>query len=162
MTVVALVPDQWAMARDIRLQSLLDDPDAFGARYEHEVEHTAEQWRDFIARQTVLVVLDQERPVALTTVENLEGDFGATCWLGGCWVVPSERGRGHLRRIMDFIDTHAVERDWSVQGLGVWIDNYPAITAYEALGFVPMGDQMVSTRQPPRRYQRMIRQTPAR
>lgn len=162
MTVVALVPDQWAIARDIRLQSLLDDPDAFGARYEHEVEHTVKQWRDFIARQTVLVVLDQKRPVALTTVENLEGDFGATCWLGGCWVVPSERGRGHLRRIMDFIDAHAVERDWTVQGLGVWIDNYPAITAYEALGFVTMGDQMVSTRQPPRRYQRMIRQTPAR
>ena len=162
MTVVELTPDQWSVARDIRLQSLLDDPDAFGARYEHEVEHTADQWRTFVTRQSVLVVIDGERPVAMATVENLEGDFGATCWLGGCWVVPSERGRGHLRRIMECLDAHARERDWVVQGLGVWIDNYPAISAYEALGFVTMGDQMVSSRQPPRRYQRMIRRAVSR
>ena len=162
MSIVELLPDQWEMARDIRLQSLLDDPGAFGARYEHEVEHTADQWRHFIARHSVLVVLDHDRPLALTTVENLDGDFGATCWLGGCWVMPSERGRGHLGRIMAFIDAHAEERGWTVQGLGVWIDNSPAIAAYEALGFVTMGDQMVSSRQPPRRYQRMIRQTPTR
>ena len=59
--------------------------------------------------------------------------------------------------MMKFVD--AQDRDWKVQGLGVWIDNYSAIAAYEKLGFEKMGEDTPSTRQPGKFHQRMIRKS---
>jgi ribosomal protein S18 acetylase RimI-like enzyme len=59
--------------------------------------------------------------------------------------------------MFEYVDQHVNTRDWSKQALGVWIDNYSAITAYEKLGFVAMGEPQESTRKPGKFYQRMIR-----
>lgn len=89
--------------------------------------------------------------------EILDGDFGATCWIGGCWTDPAYRGVGALRVMFDYLDLHAANRGWQKQGLGVWQDNYGAIAAYEKLGFVAMGEPQESSRKPGKFYQRMIR-----
>jgi ribosomal protein S18 acetylase RimI-like enzyme len=96
------------------------------------------------------------------SVENLKGDFGATCWVGSCWVRPEFRRTGVLQALFDYLDSHAVQRDWLIQGLGVWIDNEIAIKAYEKLGFEKMGERQESTRKPGMYYQRMIRKTVTR
>ena len=90
-------------------------------------------------------------------IEVLDGDFGATCWIGGCWSNPEFRGKGLLSSMFRFIDQQ--DKDWKVQGLGVWTDNYNAIAAYEKLGFVKMGEDTASSRQPGKFYQRMIRKS---
>jgi ribosomal protein S18 acetylase RimI-like enzyme len=59
--------------------------------------------------------------------------------------------------MFDYLDHHAGSRDWCKQGLGVWIDNYSAIAAYEKLGFVAMGEPQESSRKSGKFYQRMIR-----
>jgi ribosomal protein S18 acetylase RimI-like enzyme len=59
--------------------------------------------------------------------------------------------------MFDFLDHRAVERGWQRHGLGVWMDNFSAIAAYEKLGFVSMGEAQESTRKPGKFYQRMIR-----
>jgi hypothetical protein len=64
-----------------------------------------------------------------------------------------------MRAMFEFLDKQGKERDWLVQGLGVWTDNDLAISAYEKLGFVEMGGPQPSTRQPGKFYQRMIRKT---
>ncbi len=64
-----------------------------------------------------------------------------------------------MRAMFEFLDNQGKERDWLVQGLGVWTDNNAAIAAYEKLGFVEMGGPQASTRQPGKFYQRMIRKT---
>ena len=64
---------------------------------------------------------------------------------------------GVLRSLFQFVDEHALVRDWSVQGLGVWVDNFSAIAAYEKLGFVMMGEKQESARKPSLYYQRMVR-----
>ncbi len=156
-TVVIIHEDQWPVARDVRLASLRTDPDAFGANLAEETAFSEAQWRDFVRRQAVLVVFDDQAAVALTLVESFDGDFGATCWLGGCWVTPSARGSGVLRSILRFMDEEGPSRNWMVPGLGVWEENAGAIAAYQAVGFVIMGDPVISTRRPPRRYLRMIR-----
>jgi RimJ/RimL family protein N-acetyltransferase len=65
--------------------------------------------------------------------------------------------QGVLRSLFSYIDKIATERNWLVQGLGVWIDNYSAIAAYERLGFAKAGEPQESTRKPGLYYQRMIR-----
>jgi GNAT superfamily N-acetyltransferase len=157
LTACELFPNDWERLRDIRLASLLESPDAFGADYEVLSKFGEQQWREIFAHLSYLVATVDGKDVAVMSIENLDGDFGATCWVGGCWTDPNHRGLGALRAMFTYLDQQADIRDWSKQGLGVWIDNYSAITAYEKLGFVAMGEPQESTRKPGKFYQRMIR-----
>ena len=150
-------PDDWFRLRAIRLKSLQVNPEAFGGTHEIESAETESEWRKKFEKLDFLIASIDGRDAALMFVEELDGDFGATCWIGGCWSDPEFRGVGLLRELFNFLD--AQDRDWKIQGLGVWIDNYSAIAAYEKLGFVKMGEDTPSTRQPGKFHQRMIRKS---
>ena len=159
ITCVELHADDWARLRDIRLRALIDSPHAYGGTYENESAFDEDRWRIEFLKQTYVISSVDGGDAAMMYVENLQGDFGATCWIGGCWSDPNFRGVGLMRAMFEFLDKQARSRDWLVQGLGVWTDNGLAITAYEKLGFVEMGGPQPSTRQPGKFYQAMIRKT---
>ena len=150
-------PDQWMRVRDIRLRSLQVNPEAFGGTFEKESIEDEATWREKFIKNDFLIASVDGHDAAIMYIEVLDGDFGATCWIGGCWSDPSYRGKGLFSAMMKFVD--AQDRGWDVQGLGVWIDNYSAISAYEKLGFIKMGEGTPSTRQPGKFYQRMIRKS---
>ncbi len=155
--VELLTADQWARARELRLDSLRDSAYAFGGNLETESAQSESEWRAKFENLNYLVASVDGVDSAIMTVENLKGDFDATAWVGGCWSSPEYRGVGLLKAMMKFVDEHAKEKGWQRQGLGVWEDNYPAITAYEKLGFVAMGEPKLSTRVANKFYIRMIR-----
>jgi RimJ/RimL family protein N-acetyltransferase len=155
--VEIIQPDDWFRLRAIRLKSLQVNPEAFGGTHEIESAETESEWRKKFEKLDFLIASIDGRDAALMSVEELDGDFGATCWIGGCWSDPAYRGKGLLRAMMNFVDQQ--DSGWQVQGLGVWIDNYSAIAAYEKLGFVKMGEDTPSTRQPGKFHQRMIRKS---
>jgi len=148
---------QWERLRAIRLASLKDSPDAFGGRYEREVAFTEREWRELFNLNSYLVASIDSKDIAMMFLERLLGDFGATCWVGGCWSNPQYRGIGALRSMFDYVDSVKDQRGWQIQGLGVFIVNESAIAAYEKLGFKAMGEVQESTRRPGNFYQRMIR-----
>lgn len=150
----------WQRLRDIRLASLLDTPEAYGERYEVVVEFGQDQWLERMSHLTFLIAVLDDKDSAIMSVEELQGDFGATIWLGGCWVAPEFRGQGIMKAMIGYVDSVAQQRGWHRQGLGVWHDNYAAIAAYERLGFVKLGDLQESTRKPGMYFQRMFRDTP--
>lgn len=153
-----LTPDQWMRVRDVRLASLLDSPGAYGANFDAESKFDEEMWRDLFNKLSFLVTSTDGKDIAVMSVESLDGDFGATCWVGGCWSDPKFRGIGAMKTMFSFMDLQSQTRGWGVQGLGVWTDNFSAIAAYEKLGFTKMGEPQESTRVPGKLYQRMIRQ----
>lgn len=155
--VELLTADQWARARELRLDSLRDSAHAFGGNLETESAQSESEWRAKFENLSYLVASVDGVDSAIMTVENLKGDFAATAWVGGCWSSPDYRGVGLLKAMMKFVDEHAKEKGWQRQGLGVWEDNYPAIAAYEKLGFVAMGEPKLSTRVANKFYIRMIR-----
>ena len=156
--VELLTAEQWARAKELRLASLRDSAHAFGGNLETESALSESEWRANFEKLNYIVASVDGIDSAIMTVENLKGDFGATAWVGGCWSSPEHRGVGLLRAMMKFVDEHAQEKGWQRQGLGVWEDNYPAIAAYEKLGFVAMGEPKLSTRVANKFYIRMIRE----
>jgi GNAT superfamily N-acetyltransferase len=162
VTVEELDQNQWARYRDIRLAALENDGHAFGGNLEAERLFTENEWRSKAVQYIALVAVVDGEDIGMMTVENLRGDFGATCWVGSCWVDAEFRQHGALRSLFEYLDANASGRDWLIQGLGVWVDNEIAIRAYEKLGFAMMGERQESTRKPGMYYQRMIRKTAAR
>ncbi len=152
-----LSPDEWSRLRDIRLASLLESPEAFGSSYEREIAFTEKEWRELFNLNSYLVASIDGKDIAIMFLEKLRGDFGATCWVGGCWSNPQYRGIGALRSMFDYVDSVKDQRGWQIQGLGVFIVNESAIDAYEKLGFKAMGEVQESTRRQGNFYQRMIR-----
>ncbi|CAN2233951.1 GNAT family N-acetyltransferase [Candidatus Planktophila dulcis] len=160
--VQELDENQWTRYRDIRLAALESDGHAFGGNLDSERLFTESEWQSKARQYIALVAVVGAEDIGMMTVENLKGDFGATSWVGSCWVDPEYRQHGALRALFEYLDLHAAQRDWSVQGLGVWVDNEIAITAYEKLGFEKMGEKQESTRKPGMYYQRMLRKSVAR
>ena len=158
VVVEIIDPNEWQRLRAIRLKSLAINPEAFGGSHEIESAEDENVWREKFLKNDFLIASVDGKDAAMMFIEVLDGDFGATCWIGGCWSDPDYRGKGLLRAMMNFVDEQ--DRGWQVQGLGVWIDNYIAIAAYEKLGFVKMGEDTPSTRQPGKFHQRMIRKSP--
>lgn len=157
LEVTLLTENDWARYREIRLRALQSDGDAFGGDLVSESEFTENQWREKARKYVGLIASIENKDCGFMTIENLTGDFGATCWVGSCWVDPKYRERGVLRSLFTFADSHSGERNWGVQGLGVWEDNSGAISAYEKIGFEKMGERQESTRKPGLYFQRMIR-----
>ena len=157
VVVEIIDPNEWQRLRSIRLQALTESGHAFGGTLEGESAESESEWRSKFVKNDFLIASVDGVDVAMMFIEVLDGDFGATCWIGGCWSNPKFRGKGVLSSMFRFIDQQ--DKDWKVQGLGVWTDNYNAITAYEKLGFVKMGEDTASTRQPEKFYQRMIRKS---
>ena len=156
--VEELSEDQWQRYRDLRIAALENDGHAFGSSLEAEVLYSEEEWRSKARQYVGIVASVAGEDIGIMTVENLKGDFGATAWVGSCWVNPEYRQHGALRALFHYMDLQANERNWQKQGLGVWIDNEIAIKAYERIGFVTMGGPQKSTRKPGLFYQRMIRE----
>jgi RimJ/RimL family protein N-acetyltransferase len=157
VVVELLEAKEWQRLRSIRLQALADSEHAFGGTLEAESAEDENSWRNKFEKLDFLIASVDGIDAAMLSVEVLNGDFGATCWIGGCWSNPSFRGKGLMRAMFTYIDEQ--EKDWKIQGLGVWTDNYSAIAAYEKLRFIKMGEDTESTRKPGMFYQRMIRKS---
>lgn len=149
--------NEWEILREMRLRTLTQSPQAFGGNLALESDWVPQLWQDQLKKFDYVVATIGGLNVGGLSIEILDGDFGATCWIGSCWVDEAFRGQGVLRSIISYVDSRAVEKNWQIQGLGVWVDNLTAIAAYEKLGFVAMGPQIASSSKPGNHYQRMIR-----
>ena len=131
VVVELIAPNEWQRLRTIRLQALTESGHAFGGTFEVESAEDETAWRAKFEKNDFLIASVDGVDGAMMYIEVLDGDFGATCWVGGCWSDPRFRGKGLMRAMFTFIDQQ--DKDWKIQGLGVWTDNYSAIDAYEKL-----------------------------
>ncbi len=101
MDVEIIHPDEWFRLRAIRLKSLTVNPEAFGGTLEVESAEDEGAWREKFAKLDFLIASINGVDAAVMSIEKLDGDFGATCWIGGCWSDPAYRGKGLLRSMMN-------------------------------------------------------------
>ena len=156
--VSLLRKDEWERLKAIRIRALTSNPESFGADLNEVQTRTKDGWLKDYDKEDYLVASIDGADVGMLYIEVLKGDHGATCWIGGCWTDPAYRGKGLMRALFNYIDSHAKEKDWTRQGLGVWTDNFSAIKAYEYLGFAFVGEKMPGSREG-KFFQHMVRQT---
>ena len=109
--VSLLSKEEWERLRDIRLRALKENPEAFGADFNEVQTRTKDGWLKDYSKEDYLVASINGADVGMLYIEVLNGDHGATCWIGGCWTDPAYRGKGVMRALFNYIDKHAVAKN---------------------------------------------------
>ena len=84
-------------------------------------------------------------------------NFPTSRWLQACWIEPDQRGRGVLTAMIEFLDGFGSRLGWETLGLGVWLGNDRARTAYARAGFTALTDPLPSRKNPGKFYIAMSR-----
>lgn len=130
-------PERWESWRDIRLQALREDPDAFGSTLEREERFAPEVWQERLSGEAGPAVLAgaEDRPVGMGAGYCHEP---GRLMVVAMWTVPAWRGRGVGRRILDEVVAWGLARELSVD-LWVQDQNLAARALYERYGFAADG-----------------------
>lgn len=137
---------EWATFRELRLRSLLDSSDAFGATYGEESSYPEPRWRDWAAGRwrggtaTVFLARDEGHPVGTATVAEYDAE-PSIGHVYAMWVAPDARRAGAGRELLDAAAGWARDRGCVRLVLSVTESNGTARAFYEALGFVETGER---------------------
>jgi GNAT superfamily N-acetyltransferase len=147
MRIERLDEDDWATFREVRLTSLLEEPDAFGSTYGEESSQTERSWRDWAAGRwrggTAAVFLARHgdgRPVGTATVAEFDAEPGIA-HVYAMWVAPDARRAGVGRALIDAATAWARGRGCHRLVLSVTETNLAARSFYAAVGFAETGER---------------------
>ncbi|HZB02650.1 MAG TPA: GNAT family N-acetyltransferase [Actinomycetota bacterium] len=136
---------EWATFREIRLRSLLDSSDAFGATYGEESSYSEPRWRDWAAGRwrggaaAVYLAREDGDPVGTATVAEYDAEPGIA-HIYAMWVAPGTRRTGAGRALLAAAASWARERGCERLVLSVTESNATARAFYAAVGFLETGD----------------------
>jgi ribosomal protein S18 acetylase RimI-like enzyme len=143
--IIIATPDIWQAAREIRLESLLRDPQAFGSTYAEAVDRTEAGWRAWVSRPGATLLLARAREGVVGIVGGLRGldeNDDSVAMIVSMYVTESHRQRGVGRQLLQTILAD-LEGDPALTRaiLHVSRSQLPAQRLYTSLGFVPVGEE---------------------
>jgi ribosomal protein S18 acetylase RimI-like enzyme len=149
LSVAAATEGDWAAVREVRLDALADDPEAFCAVLAREQELDEAAWRRRVTapETTWLLARTDGEVVGVVAAETVDA---TTTDLVSFWVRPEARGRGAgsalVEAVCDLARGHGHER----VTLEVGDHNLAAQRLYARHGFEPTGH--TSTMPPPKEH----------
>lgn len=147
LTLHPVGPEDWRSHRDLRLEMLLDAPDAFWTQHADVVDLDEDGWRARIASVHHVQARIDGVPVGSAGLYEDPDDPPGTATLVAMYVTPRARGRGVGRRLVEAVLAEAAARGSERVVLEVTSGNAPAIALYERMGFRRTG----GSRRHPRR-----------
>ncbi|TQM64384.1 ribosomal protein S18 acetylase RimI-like enzyme [Humibacillus xanthopallidus] len=133
-------PDDWQSYRDLRLEGLLDAPDAFWFTYADEAAYDEADWRERIEGAWLVQARDDEGVLGSAGLGlHWEPERATVATLFGMYVTPRARGRGVGEALVAAVLEEARRRGKSEIVLEVASDNAAARALYERCGFVVTG-----------------------
>ena len=139
LSIRILTSEDAALFRDIRLEGLLLQPDAFGSTYEVESVRPPGFFAERLAGATVFGGFEGAALLGVAAFKQHEGlKERHKAMLLGMYVRPAARGRGLGRLLVEAVLAHARGRVEIVL-LACTEENRPARRLYEAAGFVAYG-----------------------
>lgn len=139
IAVRRLSPADAALFRDIRLEGLRRDPDAFSSTIEEESEQKLSFFAERLARSAVFGAFRGADLLGVAGFHVQPGPkHGHKGMLWGMYVRPCARSLGIGARLLDTVLAHAGERVELIQ-LSVISENAAARRLYERFGFAEYG-----------------------
>lgn len=140
--VIEFGENEWALYKRIRLQSLVESPDAFSSNYTSEVALSSNDWKarlqSYNGRKVLpLWVLKDNIHVALA-ITVINRDDRATGCIYQMWVSKEYRGHGISKLLLDRILSWASANGLRKLALEVAKNNYTAFAVYSSFGFNPI------------------------
>lgn len=133
--------DDWAIMRDVRLDTLRDMPSAFGSSYAREAVFTEADWRRRAGgRNGFLAYLPGFGAVPVGIVGGIR-ETAHTAQLVSMWVRPQARRRQVGTTLVSAVIGWALAQDLIRLDLWVTDTNEEARRLYERCGFTPTGER---------------------
>jgi|SRR6185369_2891630 len=132
--------EDWQMVRDLRLEALQGDPQAFGSSYEREAARSEEEWLAKYSRATgenpsdlFAIAVENEKAVGMAGAYRKED---GTYTIVSVYISPDFRGKGLSSRILEGILRQIDARpDARVLELKVNTEQESAVRLYKRFGF---------------------------
>jgi len=134
MNIVPVTRSDWESLKNIRLQSLIESPDAFGITYQEAKEISDEKWKSIaseISGLKFLIARCDGEDVGLVGAVLTEGQYE----LVSMWVKPEKRKLGIGGGLVKELLRHAELRGFTSVILNVSSKNNAACKLYSRLGF---------------------------
>jgi ribosomal protein S18 acetylase RimI-like enzyme len=145
-----------ALYRDIRLEALKQNPEAFGSTFKKENEKPPSWFESALSRSDIFGAFLDETLAGVAGYFTHEGSKQAhkgVLW--GMYVRPVARSSGLGRRLIEAVLDHARERVEAIQ-LTVVSENEGARRLYSTLGFVEYGLEKRALKQNGRYYDEVL------
>jgi GNAT superfamily N-acetyltransferase len=149
ITVRAVRAGEGPRLRELRMCAMADTPEAFGSTPRHEEQLADEHWSalaDGGDETGVYVAVDHEEWIGMAAGRWFERERGIV-QLWGMWVEPTRRGERIGERLVGSVRGWATTHGARFMRLGV-VEQSPAISFYERLGFVLTGETKPLVRDP--------------
>ena len=131
--------------RELRLQALSDEPNAFGSTYEREVARTTADWQRWMSPGVTFILGDAAD--ARGIVAGLPDETDPTVvHLMAMWVHPEIRGSGGADELVAAVVAWAQSEGAKLVRLKVIQGNARARHFYERMGFLSTGREAVRER----------------
>lgn len=151
-----LLPADAALYRDIRLEALRLNPEAFGSTFERESAQHLAWFEDRLRSSQVFGALDANALVGVCGYYIPEGTKSAhkgVIW--GTYVRPAARNAGIGRKLVEMV-VAAASNEVELLQLSVVSENDDARRLYGALGFVEYGIERQALKHDGRAYDEVL------
>ncbi len=132
----------WKVYRDIRLQGLSEEPQAFLRSGAEELAFPQEKWIERVNNPYTLVAFIEDEPVGTVGAFVTEGATGDVATIVGMFVAKQHRGSGIGKALLGAVleKLHQNKTIVAVQ-LSVNSQQLAAVNLYGSLGFMIVGEK---------------------
>jgi RimJ/RimL family protein N-acetyltransferase len=151
-----LVPADAAAYRDVRLEGLKQNPEAFGSAFEFENEKTRSWFEERIAASEIFGAFVEDELLGVAGYRRFDGPkqrHKGLLW--GMYVRAVARNSGLGKRLVETVVAHASGRIEQLS-LTVVVENLAAQRLYASLGFVEYGREKHALKQDGRYYDELL------
>jgi ribosomal protein S18 acetylase RimI-like enzyme len=148
--IVRLKPEKWQLYKQLRLESLLNDPQAFGPTYASTLQNPDSFWQGRLQdaqvgeRSWLLFAREGDRLVGMIGAFREAGGEagGETAHIVSVYVSPDRRGQGIGRALMEAILAEVSQQAGIRKAvLGVTQTQAAAVALYKRFGFQVVGEK---------------------
>ena len=134
-----LTPSDAESFRELRLEGLRLNPEAFGSTYDFEKDQPLERYTAWLTNSAVFAAYQNSELIGTASFTQLSGQKDShKGWLRAMYVRPAARRSGAGRQLVQAIIDHARQKIEQLQ-LTVVSTNQPALRLYQSFGFQQYG-----------------------